>query len=729
MRANLFQLAIIIGSLFTVVAHGLKDQNLYLGGFFPLEDLSGNNWQTGNGILAACRLAVDLINNSTNILPNHRLVLIANDTKVRRGLLPRAQRVLFNYIFRPPTKLALIGAGYSSVTEPLAATSALWNLLLVSYSASSPVLSNRQKFPYFFRTIESEISFNNPRIELLKYYNWNQIALLYESENIFSETMDDFRSKIAVNNNITIISSESFADQPKEQVKQIKEKDARIIIASFYEDTGRKVICEAYHHGLFGAKYVWILIGWLEVNWWDVAVTVSSGQCTREQMREVITGQIAIDLTYVRKDDKRAISGQTASEFTQAYSELVPNVNKRDLYAAFAYDAVYAIALALNQSEVDLVKYNKTLSDFTYNDLQMARIFRTNMQNLLFEGISGTVSFTAKGTRIDITGVTQKVNIGIYDGQAKQIAINNDLVQWKSNRTPIASVRYSFTPLHIDLALLISMYILATCGILLAIAFLTFNIILRHERFIKMSSPRINNLIVVGCSMMYFAIYVFGLDGRWVSQRNFHAVCVARGWFPVIGFTFMFGSIFAKTYRVHKIFTSGKANKVVRAVMKDTYLFGLIGILLLMDITILTAWQIIDPMYLKILNLTAESSPNQDVVRLPQIWLCDSNNKVTWLIALFVLKGTVVMVAVFFAWETRKVTVAALNDSQYIGMAVYNVVILGIVGVPVIIILADQINPTFALTSGFIVFGNTVVLCLVFVPKVSNCILNMTCIL
>ena len=40
--------------------------------------------------------------------------------------------------------------------------------------------------------------------------------------------------------------------------------------------------------------------------------------------------------------------------------------------------------------------------------------------------------------------------------------------------------------------------------------------------------------------------------------------------------------------------------------MKDSYLYGLIGILLLFDIIILTAWQIIDPMYLRVRNLTVE---------------------------------------------------------------------------------------------------------------------------
>ena len=86
-------------------------------------------------------------------------------------------------------------------------------------------------------------------------------------------------------------------------------------------------------------------------------------------------------------------------EFLESYNRLLPS-NQQDIYAAFAYDAVYAIALALNKSETDLMMHNKTLQDFTYNDVQMAQIFRANMQNLLFEGI--TVSFIQKAHWIKI---------------------------------------------------------------------------------------------------------------------------------------------------------------------------------------------------------------------------------------------------------------------------------------------------------------------------------------
>lgn len=74
----------------------------------------------------------------------------------------------------------------------------------------------------------------------------------------------------------------------------------------------------------------------------------------------------------------------------------------------------------------------------------------------------------------------------------------------------------------------------------------------------------------------------------------------------------------------------------------------------------------------------------------------------------------------FLAWETRYVSIPALNDSKYIGMSVYNVVIMCVIGVAISILLADQQEYAFIIISIFIVFCTTITLCLVFVPKVKN---------
>ncbi len=71
-----------------------------------------------------------------------------------------------------------------------------------------------------------------------------------------------------------------------------------------------------------------------------------------------------------------------------------------------------------------------------------------------------------------------------------------------------------------------------------------------------------------------------------------------------------------------------------------------------------------------------------------------------------------------FAWATRNVHIAALNDSKYVGMSLYNVVLLSITTAVVGYFLRDQHERSYILTSIFILLCVTITLCLVFVPKV-----------
>lgn len=73
---------------------------------------------------------------------------------------------------------------------------------------------------------------------------------------------------------------------------------------------------------------------------------------------------------------------------------------------------------------------------------------------------------------------------------------------------------------------------------------------------------------------------------------------------------------------------------------------------------------------------------------------------------------------IFLAWETRHVSIPALNDSKYIGMSVYNVVIMCVIGAGLSFVLRDQQDAAFVIISIFIIFCSTATLCLVFVPKV-----------
>ena len=80
------------------------------------------------------------------------------------------------------------------------------------------------------------------------------------------------------------------------------------------------------------------------------------------------------------------------------------------------------------------------------------------------------------------------------------------------------------------------------------------------------------------------------------------------------------------------------------------------------------------------------------------------------------------MFGLFLAWSTRYVTIPVLNDSHYIGMSVYNIVILSIVGVVVSTALDGTIHSqaSVTVTCLCILVSTAVTMFLVFVPKVSR---------
>lgn len=109
-----------------------------------------------------------------------------------------------------------------------------------------------------------------------------------------------------------------------------------------------------------------------------------------------------------------------------------------------------------------------------------------------------------------------------------------------------------------------------------------------------MSSPHLNNLIIIGCILTYMSVIFLGLDSGLSSVAAFPYICTARAWLLMAGFSLAFGAMFSKTWRVHSIFTDLKLNKKV---IKDYQLFIVVGVLLSLDLAIMTTWQIADPFY------------------------------------------------------------------------------------------------------------------------------------
>lgn len=100
--------------------------------------------------------------------------------------------------------------------------------------------------------------------------------------------------------------------------------------------------------------------------------------------------------------------------------------------------------------------------------------------------------------------------------------------------------------------------------------------------------------------------------------------------------------------------------------------------------------------------------------------VCRSQHTQSWLGALYAYKGLLLVVGVYMAWETRHVKIPALNDSQYIGVSVYLVVITSAIVVVLANLISERVTLAFITISALILTSTTATLCLLFLPKLHD---------
>ena len=76
----------------------------------------------------------------------------------------------------------------------------------------------------------------------------------------------------------------------------------------------------------------------------------------------------------------------------------------------------------------------------------------------------------------------------------------------------------------------------------------------------KLGSPYVNILIIAGAVVYYIMVILFGVDENVASYSTVDGLCHAKIWLATVGFSLLYGTIFAKTWRVYYIFSHTKPN-------------------------------------------------------------------------------------------------------------------------------------------------------------------------
>ncbi|CAG7672082.1 unnamed protein product [Allacma fusca] len=708
---------------------------------------------SGYSELLAAELALEDINR-LNVVEGYELVMYTNDTKCNPGV---GMDAFYHAIYsrKDVRTIALLGTACSEVTELLAKIVQYKNMVQVSFGSISPSLSDRAEFPYFYRTVAPVTTHDSAIIELIRLFRWDTVTFFTKNENKYTMPANHLVRALE-NANISCKAALTFSHSDVgEQLDQMKELDSRIIIASFGADIAPFIFCKVYEMKMFGSDYVWILIGQTETTLWENEETMEpistrdnrhlqfsnhssirfpSSRVTSPPLRSSTPSHncsqwqliMAVEHSLI-VDRHNFIQTTKAADFRKRLRKILmreKHFYEESPFAPEVYDAMWSVALGLKGFRD---QYDYPFEDVSYEGEDFAKNLTEVMKSLSFNGISGPISFSGPD-RVGITSISQ-----IQGGKRRPVGLFSPLdsilnltcsgcwkIVWHKNQVPIARRVFRVKIIRVESSPYIIVAALAFLGIVMAVTFLAFNLYHRKLKYIKLSSPRLNNMVIIGCIFAYVAVILLGSDfGPEPDGKHFAYICTVRAYLLSTGFSLAFGAMFAKTYRVHRIFTRSCLGVVKNKLLRDTQLMTVVMTLLVIDCIIVSSWAIFDPMHRKLQNLTIEDDPHdRSVVYQPKIEVCTSQHGHVWLSVLYGYKSLLLVVGVYMAWETRHVKIQALNDSNYIGLCVYVVVLTSVLGVTLANLVSDKVTLSFISVTALILISTTVTLCLLFLPKI-----------
>ena len=356
-------LVIVVGSQIGVVD---KPNTLYLLSLLSYPDTDPSlvpSRTDGRTIIAGAQLALQEINNRTDVLANYNLELIPADDGCNFSW--KAVISLIDNLYYSGGKqiVGIIGPECSDATEAVAPLTGQPEIALINVQlGSAPGLGNRSLYPYSFGINPSTSNAIDSMVALFVHNNWTRAAVLYSPDMLVNyDSFLLFKEKLNGMVNLSFVSPATPDYLPLEALRSTY---VRVIVSFLSAEILQRALCLAFHMGMTYPRYQWLL---LTANQTDSAYFVydnSMYSCGDEEIGLVVKQSLAFNpSTY---------SQYTSSTYTHLNSSNVQGrVCSGDSYCIALFDAVWAMAVALNNSIGPLSERGLSLSNYTYGKKTM----------------------------------------------------------------------------------------------------------------------------------------------------------------------------------------------------------------------------------------------------------------------------------------------------------------------------------------------------------------------
>lgn len=224
-------------------------------------------------------------------------------------------------------------------------------------------------------------------------------------------------------------------------------------------------------------------------------------------------------------------------------------------------------------------------------------------------------------------------------------------------------------------------------------AFMSFTVLAwivmnRAKHVVKISQPSFLVMVVVGALVLSSAMIPLSMedggDFDAMKDRKRKGICMSVPWLASTGFAIIFSALFAKTYRVNRLFHTG--NSLSRVLIQPRDVALPFVCLLAANSLILIVWTIQDPLMYSRQDLPGTDGWNRVIATYGS---CQSENVWRYLGPLSCLNLGCLLLANWQAYETRMID-SELSESKYIGLSMASMLQSMLIGFPVLLYVREN---------------------------------------
>ena len=657
---------------------------------------------------------VELINNSSELLPCHNLSLVIKDdgcsgrdteadkiaTSLVSGLFPQDGSKV----------VGILGPACSESVRKVVYVASKPEIELVvlhnAYGGSESIFKQSKNSLGILGTTRALF---NLSLALIKKSGWENICILYEGSHHFYRNMkDEFLGELATNTSVKVAITLPVSSDSVYPFDELRSSGVRIVFVFATREHSRRILCQAYHMGLVYPAYQWVILSHTLSDFTrSENPTVGHSEeleykCSHNNILLALEKSYLVSFLTETTASKIYLQTNTFPHHNISY--FTPT-HLHWVYSLF--DALWCWAFVLHNVST---MSDSLLDDASsvYGDALTANAILQSFYNLSFEGKSGPIGFSTS------SGFTNRpVNLHqIRNGNSTLIGTSNDSAL--NIELPLLSISDHVAIIKVlDEGYVIFFFALACVELVIAILLHLMTFIYRQAKSVKGTSPKLIHLAFVGSYVFIATLFLNCISWfRHYGPQIDAAFCQAMwAWGMPISFTLTMGIVTVRTWRLYRIFVHymdpGKF-------LSNPALTAAVLMMVSVDIVIAVVWTSTDPVGFRYLEVTVKDGSEYKIVLEPRCHINDLN--FVWFILIFMYKIGLLLTLNVLTLLTRTIpngqfSVNATRGFTYsfttvfvVGFAVYYAFLFsGQEQQSLFIILAFILNTMYVLFVAFII--------------------------